>query len=112
MAPIDENINETHLKWFGHVQNKAINVPSSPSWRCSRKEEKGSTRTSRWRLYLDDDFFEEKETCLALESQIWDCLTDPLVHTTQRLDGEDKDNQRTQNLLVITTQEQKILKKF
>ena len=61
---------------------------------------------------FDDDFFEEKETCLALESQIWDCLTDPLVHTTQRLDGEDKDNQRTQNLLVITTQEQKILKKF
>ena len=31
--------------------------------------------------------------------------------TTQRLDGEDKDNQRTQQLLVITTQEQKILKK-
>ena len=61
---------------------------------------------------FDNDFFEEKETCLALESQIWDCLTDPLVHTTQRLDGEDKDNQRTQNLLVITTQEQKILKKF
>ena len=52
MAPIDENINETHLKWFGYVQNKAINVPSSPSWRFSRKEEKGSTRTSRWRLYL------------------------------------------------------------
>ena len=42
---------------------------------------------------------------LALESQIWDCLTDPLVHTTQRLDGEDKDNQRTPQLLVITTQE-------
>ena len=32
--------------------------------------------------------------------------------TTQRLDGEDKDNERTQNLLVITTQGQKILKKF
>ena len=31
--------------------------------------------------------------------------------TTQRLDGEDKDNQRTPQLLVITTQEQKELKK-
>ena len=31
--------------------------------------------------------------------------------TTQRLDGEDKDNQRTPQLLVITTQEQKDLKK-
>ena len=30
--------------------------------------------------------------------------------TTQRLDGEDKDNQRTQQLLVITTQVQKLLK--
>ena len=30
--------------------------------------------------------------------------------TTQRLDGEDKDNQRTPQLLVITTQEQKDLK--
>ena len=28
-----------------------------------------------------------------------------LVPTTQRLDEEDKDNQRTQQLLVITTQE-------
>ena len=32
--------------------------------------------------------------------------------TTQRLDGEDKDNQRTQYSLVITTQEQKVLKRF
>ena len=31
--------------------------------------------------------------------------------TTQRLDEEDKDNQRTPQLLVITTQEQKVLKK-
>ena len=31
--------------------------------------------------------------------------------TTQRLDGEDKDNQRTTKLLIITTQEQKDLKK-
>ena len=31
--------------------------------------------------------------------------------TTQRLDGEDKDNQRTQQLLVITTQVQKLLKR-
>ena len=31
--------------------------------------------------------------------------------TTQRLNGEDKDNQRTPQLLVITTQEQKDLKK-
>ena len=53
-----------------------------------------------------------KAVHLALESQIWDCLTNPLVPTTQRLDGEDKDNERTQNLLVITTQGQKILKKF
>ena len=53
-----------------------------------------------------------KETHLALESHIWDCLADPSVPTTQRLDGEDKDNQRTQNFLVITTQEQKILKRF
>ena len=30
--------------------------------------------------------------------------------TTQRLDEEDKDNQRTPQLLVITTQEQKVLK--
>ena len=30
--------------------------------------------------------------------------------TTQRLDEEDKDNQRTPQLLVITTQEQKDLK--
>ena len=52
-----------------------------------------------------------KETHLALESHIWDCLTDLSVPTTQRLDGEDKDNQRTQQLLVITTQEQRILKK-
>ena len=43
------------------------------------------------------------EAHLALESQIWDCLTNPLVPTTQRLDGEDKDNQRTPQLLVITT---------
>ena len=32
--------------------------------------------------------------------------------TTQRLDGEDKDNERTQNLLVITTQEQIFWKSF
>ena len=51
---------------------------------------------------FDDDFFEEKETHLTLESQIWDCLTDHSMPTTQR----------TQNLLVITTQGQKILKKF
>ena len=44
-----------------------------------------------------------KAVHLALESQIWDCLTNPLVPTTQRLDGEDKDNQRTPQLLVITT---------
>ena len=31
--------------------------------------------------------------------------------TTQRLDGEDKDNQRTQQLLVITTQVKKLLKR-
>ena len=37
-----------------------------------------------------------KETHLTLESQIWDCLTDPSITTTQRLDGEDRDNQRTQ----------------
>ena len=30
---------------------------------------------------------------------------------TQRLDGEDKDNQRTQQLLVITTQVKKLLKR-
>ena len=46
-----------------------------------------------------------KEAHLALESQIWSCLTSPSVPTTQRLDGEDKDNQRTPQLLVITTQE-------
>ena len=34
-----------------------------------------------------------KETHLTLESQIGDCLTDPLVPTTQRLDGEEIDNQ-------------------
>ena len=34
------------------------------------------------------------------------------MSTSQRLDGEDKDNQRTQYLLVITTQEQKVLKRF
>ena len=52
-----------------------------------------------------------KEAHLALESQIWSFLNDPSVLTTQRLDGEDKDNQRTSQLLVITTQEQKDLKK-
>ena len=52
-----------------------------------------------------------KETYLALESQIWDCLTDPSMPTTQKLDEEDKNNQRTPQLLVITTQEQKVLKK-
>ena len=30
---------------------------------------------------------------------------------TQRLDGEDKDNQRTQQLLVITTQGQSLIEK-
>ena len=44
-----------------------------------------------------------KAVHLALESQIWDCLTNPLVPTTQRLDGEEKDYQRTPQLLVITT---------
>ena len=54
-----------------------------------------------------------KEAHLALESQIWSCLIDPSMPTTQRLDGKDKDNQRTQNFLVITmSQEQKILKRF
>ena len=53
-----------------------------------------------------------KEAHLALESQIWSCLIGPLVPTTQRLDGEDKDNQRITQLLIITTQGQKILKKF
>ena len=52
-----------------------------------------------------------KEAHLTLESLIWDCLTDSSVPTTQRLDEEDKDNQRTPQLLVITTQEQKVLKK-
>ena len=36
---------------------------------------------------------------------VWDYLTDLSMPTTQRLDGEDKDNQRTPQLLVITTQE-------
>ena len=31
--------------------------------------------------------------------------------TTQKLDGEDKDNQRTRQLLVTTIQEQRMLKK-
>ena len=53
-----------------------------------------------------------KETHFALESQIWCYLSGSLVSTSQRLDGEDKDNQRTQYLLVITTQEQKVLKRF
>ena len=35
-----------------------------------------------------------------------------LYQQSQSLDGEDKDNQITQDLLVITTQEQKVLKKF
>ena len=51
-----------------------------------------------------------KEAHIALESLIWSCLIDLSVLTTQRLDGEDKDNQRTPQLLVITTQEQKDLK--
>ena len=52
-----------------------------------------------------------KVTHLALESQIWSCLTDSSMPSTQRLDWENKDNQRTQQLLVITTQEQKVLKR-
>ena len=40
-----------------------------------------------------------KEIHLALESQIWSCLTDPSLPITQRLDGEDKDNQRTPQLI-------------
>ena len=39
------------------------------------------------------------EAHLALESQIWSCLIDPSMPTTQRLDGEDKDNQRTPQLI-------------
>ena len=49
-----------------------------------------------------------KETHLALESWIWCYLT----FQSQRLDVVDKDNQRTQYLLVTTTQEQKVLKRF
>ena len=36
----------------------------------------------------------------------------PQCLQSQRLDRENKDNQRTQYLLVITTQEQKVLKMF
>ena len=52
-----------------------------------------------------------KEAHLALESRFEIFLTDPSVPTTQRLDGKHKDNQRKQQLLVITNQEQKVLKK-
>ena len=50
-----------------------------------------------------------KETCLALEPHIWDCLTSPLVPTILRLDWERKDNWKTKQLFVTITQEQKVL---
>ena len=27
VVPINEKIRESHLRWFGHVQRKSINVP-------------------------------------------------------------------------------------
>ena len=78
-------------------------------------------KCNKWRNYIKKIMWiilrnggvHEKDTHLALESHIWDCLTNPSMPTTQRLDGKDKDNQRTQNFLVITmSQEQKILKRF
>ena len=112
MAPIDENINETRLNGLAMFRIKQLMYLLHHLEGAQGKKKKVVQEPQDEDSIFDDDFFEEKETCLALESQIWDCLTDPLVPTTQRLEGEDKDNQRTQNLLVITAQEQKILKNF
>ena len=51
-----------------------------------------------------------KEAHLALESQIWSCLTNPLVATTQRLDWGKK-NQKNTKVWIITTKEQTLIEK-
>ena len=52
-----------------------------------------------------------KNTHLALDYEIRVFLTNYSVPTTQRLDWEDKNNQRTQQWLVITTQELSLFEK-